>query len=260
MKTRILTQLLLITATCHFCYGQFILNGNFESTPNFQNWTISGDANIWTAGVNGFPAGDGSSVKYAELSTDDLSGASTALELEGFLGLSSGTLGTRGGGTAGVGSAIRNVTVTVSQADFNAGNRVLNLRWDLITDLNPANNTSQKDYGFLTLSGPATSFNILGNIQSPLMHLDNPQLNNVFKYETGWQTFNGYTFTTPGTYTLGIGVVGINQAGVTTGLLVDSIQLTAVPEPAAWSVVIAGALGLFCLVRRLRVGPSTTKV
>ena len=72
MKARILTQLLLITATCHFCYGQFILNGNFESTPNFQNWTISGDANIWTAGVNGFPAGDGSSVKYAELSTDEL--------------------------------------------------------------------------------------------------------------------------------------------------------------------------------------------
>jgi hypothetical protein len=259
MKAKTLTQLLLIIASCHVCYGQFILNGDFESTPNFKNWSTDGDANIWTAGVNGFPAGDTSSTKYGELSTDDTSGAVIASVLETFLSLSSGTLGAQGGGTAGSGSAIKNVTVTVTQANLNAGNRFLSLKWDLITDINPANNPSQKDYGFLTLSGPASTFKVLGNIQSPSMHLDNPQLNNVFKYETGWQTFNGYAFTTPGTYTLGIGVDGINQAGITTGLLVDSIQLSSVPEPGAWGLAAAGALGLFCIIRRFRSGSSTAQ-
>jgi len=261
MKTRIATQLVLTAAACHLCYGQFVLNGGFEDTSDFSHpsqshWTITGDANIWTQGVNGFPAGDGTSTRYAEMSTDDLSGAQTASTLESFLGLASGTLGTRGGGTAGSGSAIKNTTVTVTQADLNAGNRFLSLRWDLITDLNPANNPGTKDYGFITLSGAASTFMTLGNIHSPAMHLDDPQLNNIFKYETGWQTFTGYQFTTPGTYTLGVGVVTIDGGALTTGLLVDSIALSSVPEPGAWAALAAGALGMFCVIRRLRCRPS----
>src|SRR5690242_11058580 len=103
MTTRFLTLALLMAATASACYGQLTLlsNGDFQSNPNFKNWTTTGDANIWTESVNGFPPPDSTSTtdQYAELGTDlpppPTPTAVTASALETFLfGSSSGQLST----------------------------------------------------------------------------------------------------------------------------------------------------------------------
>jgi hypothetical protein len=123
-------------------------------------------------------------------------------------------------------------------------------KWNLIAQIDPANTGGQQDYGFVSLSGPATFFSKLATIQSPLLVHDNPLRN--FQWETGWhdQTVS-YTFNTVGTYTLGFGVTAVGGFdNEVTGFMVDNVSI--VPEPGAWTALAGCALGLFCVGRRLR--------
>ncbi len=63
-----------------------------------------------------------------------------------------------------------------------------------------------------------------------------------FDEETGFQSFS-YTFETSGTYSLGIGVLDEDDFIVNSGLLIDNVELTPVPEPAS----ILGLLALSAL-------------
>jgi hypothetical protein len=253
MTTRLLTSVLLVPATSLICCAQLTLiqNGGFEDHSAFHFWTTDGDSNIWTANSNGFPPTEGT--QYAELGTDlpppPTPSAIPAASLEAFLVLGSGTLSTQGGGTAEYGTAITQ-TINITAANVN---KWLSLRWDLVTEFDPSITGGQKDYAFITLSGTTSKFVVLGNIQSPLMQPSSAG-NAIFQYETGWQTFNSFQFTAVGSYTLGIGVVSIDGSGgivSPSGVLVDSVGLSTVPEPAEWGIVMAGVLVGFCVIRRL---------
>ncbi|NEO67266.1 MAG: PEP-CTERM sorting domain-containing protein [Moorea sp. SIO4G2] len=64
-----------------------------------------------------------------------------------------------------------------------------------------------------------------------------------FFQETGFQSFS-YTFETSGSFSLGFGVLDEDDFIVGSGLLIDNVELTPVPEPASILGLLAlGALG-----------------
>jgi hypothetical protein len=63
------------------------------------------------------------------------------------------------------------------------------------------------------------------------------------------QTFS-HTFASAGTFTLALGVVDTGDFVGDTELLVDNLQLAAVPEPATWALWLGGAAALGVLRRR----------
>ncbi|GGA04420.1 hypothetical protein CYANOKiyG1_16810 [Okeania sp. KiyG1] len=73
-----------------------------------------------------------------------------------------------------------------------------------------------------------------------------------FFEETGYQSFS-HTFSESGTYTLGFGVVDAGDTVVDSGLLIDNVELTSVPEPGLiFGLSLIGALGATSLKRNQR--------
>ena len=99
------------------------LNGSFE-TGNFDNWTTTGQTSVEDSGFGVTPT-DGD--KQAALQTLQNSTGITAVEIETFLGLSTGTLTNQG---ATEGSAIKQIVTA------NAGD-ILSFSWNFLTDQDP---------------------------------------------------------------------------------------------------------------------------
>lgn len=191
-----------------------VLNGSFE-TGNFTDWTTAGDTSVQDSGFGVTPT-DGN-YQAALQTLADTTGVS-ASNLESFLGLSSGTL-TNSGATEG--SAIQQ-TIGANTGD------VLSFDYNFLTDEVPGN-SDFNDFAFFTLNN---NFISLADTLSP--ELFSPSFSS-FAAETGYQSFS-YTFTNSGTYTLGFGVVDVDNTGggdtgVNSGLLVDNVKTTPVPEP-----------------------------
>jgi hypothetical protein len=191
-----------------------VLNGSFE-TGNFTNWTTTGDTSIQDSGFGVTPT-DGN--YQAALQTLANTTGASASNLENFLGLSSGTL-TNSGATEG--SAILQII------EANTGD-VLSFDYNFLTDEVPGN-SDFNDFAFFTLDNNLIS---LADTFSP--DLFSPSFSS-FAEETGYKSFS-YTLTSAGTYTLGFGVVDVDNTGrgdtaVNSGLLVDNVRTTPVPEP-----------------------------
>ena len=191
-----------------------VLNGSFE-TGNFTNLTTTGDTSIQDSGFGVTPT-DGN--YQAALQTLANTTGASASNLENFLGLSSGTL-TNSGATEG--SAILQII------EANTGD-VLSFDYNFLTDEVPGN-SDFNDFAFFTLDNNLIS---LADTFSP--DLFSPSFSS-FAEETGYKSFS-YTLTSAGTYTLGFGVVDVDNTGrgdtgVNSGLLVDNVRTTPVPEP-----------------------------
>ena len=191
-----------------------VLNGSFE-TGDFTDWTTTGDTSIQDSGFGVTPTNGN---YQAALQTHAIMTGTSAAGLESFLGLSSGTL-TNSGATEG--SAIQQ-TIGANTGD------VLSFDYNFLTDEVPGN-SDFNDFAFFTLNN---NFISLADTLSP--ELFSPSFSS-FAAETGYQSFS-YTFTNSGTYTLGFGVVDVDNTGggdtgVNSGLLVDNVKTTPVPEP-----------------------------
>jgi hypothetical protein len=191
-----------------------VLNGSFE-TGDFTDWTTTGDTSVQDLGFGVTPT-DGN-YQAALQTLADTTGTSAA-GLESFLGLSSGTL-TNSGATEG--SAILQII------EANTGD-VLSFDYNFLTDEVPGN-SDFNDFAFFTLDNNLIS---LADTFSP--DLFSPSFSS-FAEETGYKSFS-YTLTSAGTYTLGFGVVDVDNTGggdtaVNSGLLVDNVRTTPVPEP-----------------------------
>lgn len=213
-----------------------VVNGSFESGLN--GWTSTGfvlviDNTIGAAPTNGN--------FQAVLSTYPSTVSATSLE--GFLGLSAGSLNGLNKGAVTRGSAIKQ-TFTANAGD------VVSFDWNfLTTEATP--NPGYNDFAFASLTGLTeladTSSTTFVNSLTP------------FREETGYQTAS-YTIATGGTYTLGIGVADVGDQAVTSifgeipvpsGLLVDNVSSEPVPEPASMLGILAfGALGGKKLLKR----------
>ena len=202
------------------------LNGSFE-TGNFDNWTTTGQTSVEDSGFGVTPT-DGD--KQAALQTLQNSTGITAVEIETFLGLSTGTLTNQG---ATEGSAIKQIVIA------NAGD-TLSFSWNFLTDQDP--DPTYDDLAFFTLNNSLTENTNIPNTPSF----------SVLAKETEYQSFS-YTISSSGIYTLGFGIVDRGDTTVNSALLVDNVQIrsSAVPEPMTMLGALT-ALGFGAVFRAKR--------
>ena len=178
------------------------LNGSFE-TGNFSSWQTIGDTTIETAGFGSSPT-EGT---YQALLTND-GDSVTDTDLETFLGLTLGSLDGLGNGDATQGTAIKQ-TVTVS-----AGTQ-LNFDWNFLTNEGTPGDP-YNDFSFVSIV--SNNLDTLADTNSSFVSSATS-----FNEETGFSSFS-YTFSTAGTYTIGVGVVDVQDTGVSSALLVDNFS------------------------------------
>ena len=235
--------------------GELTENGSFEQ-GTFESWQTIGNTSLETAAF-GFPPTDGQF--QALLSTDGTFVSDT--ELESFLELSDGQLDqlsdqllgfypeedhhhgiealdiadsgnildSLGNGNATFGSAIKQ-TFTANVGD------ILSFDWNFLT--NEGTPSIFNDFGFVSIGPLETLADTNATFVNSL---------SAFGEETGYQEFS-FALPETGEYTLGLGVVDVQDSLVASGLLVDNVRLTrsrSVPEPSIISALAAfGLLGL----------------
>lgn len=216
-----------------------LTNGDFED--GLSLWSVIGDAEA----TNSFGIGavSGASALLLSTASADLGAYDDPLPWSGhsavdnyagalntFTGAAPGALDLSPGFEAYTGSAATQ-TFTVQ-----AG-QTLSFQWNLLT-----RDAGMPDYGFVVVNGSVmqlagSSSAVLG---TPLADLP---------VQTGWQTYNR-TFSQNTTVTLALGVVSVGDSVGTTALLVDKVQVTAVPEPESVSLLLAGLFALGVAVKR----------
>lgn len=210
-----------------------VLNGGFE-TGNFTGWETLGQTSIQTSAYGSGPT-EGTS--QALLSTfcpavenNRCNRDGNFLELTNFLNVNA--LALTALGEVFEGSALQ-TTLSVNAGD------VLTFDWNFLTDSMDGDERGlYNDFAFVTLSGTVDE---LADTFSPLV---GTLAATNFENQTGFTTFS-YTFTTAGTYTLGLGVVDVGDGANDSGLLVDNVLLSSsstpkgVPEPTSVLGVLA---------------------
>lgn len=165
--------------------------------------------------------------------------AATVTAVAGFLGVTTSSI-RDGTATGQEGSAF-----TINLGTLNAGDTVT-FNYDFLTDEDPSG-THHNDFAFWELN--SGTINVFADTSSVL----NPTnaSNTVFALETGYQTVT-ISITTTATYILGIGVMDATTTDNPSGVLIDNIQVTPVPEPTTIAFSIAGASLLVALRSRIK--------
>jgi len=259
---RWLVLLGIVSIPCGIVQAQLVVDGSFES--GFTGWELHGDTRIVTGSYGVIPV-DGAS--QALVTNNELKNPApiTAAALETFLGLTPGSFTAAGNGTAVEGSAvlqqfavIAGQTLTFSYNFLTEENVKLKPTWDF------------NDFGFAVVkpvgqTGTQADVKTLATVNSLVLDIftANSQILPFGSQAqvdfrtgaTGYRTFS-YTFPTTGIYLLGIGVLDVGPGSSAnignSGVLVDNVNLTAVPEPQTWSMAAGLALCAVAAARRIR--------
>ena len=146
----------------------------------------------------------------------------------------------------GIAQGFEGSAFTISLGALNVGD-VITLNYDFLTAEDPTG-SHHNDFAFWELNSGA--IHIFSDVNTSSLHPTDAS-NMVFGLETGYQTLT-ITITTAGTYTLGLGVMDATTGDNPSGLLVDNIVVTPVPEPTTVGFTLAGAALLVALRSRIR--------
>lgn len=215
-----------------------VTNGSFAS---LSGWSAVGDVSAqgsraWlTTASLGFEDDFPATAGLFNLSGISAVGIGSPAEVETLISLAPGTLDPdmSNGIAAYEGSAL--------QQSFIAGaGDTLSFQWQLFSNEGQG---GMADYAFIVIDGQkvdlasaaaaSTTSGVFG-----------------FAYESGIASYS-YTFGQGGQHTLAFGVADVNDYNVTTALAIDNVQLTAVPEPEQYALMLAG-LGLIGAAARRR--------
>jgi len=222
--------------------GAVVVNGSFES--GLAGWDTLGDA----AAVVGFAAVaavDGNaqliltsaSAQFADdapapagaFNVSGIDAAPTGGSLEAFAGVAAGAF------DPDPANAIQAFEGSVAQQSFSAAaGEVLSFRWNFLS-----NDSLPGDYGFVVIDGEILKLADLAQASAPA---------GAWGVQSGYLSFS-HMFTVTGTHRLGFGVVDVGDFSATSALLVDAVQISAVPEPETF---VLTTLGLAALVLRRR--------
>jgi len=234
-------------------YGA-ITNGDFTGGSTLPGWTTSGDVAA-VASLFGVapPAGatrvaGATTINLGVPPANTLSGTPATIPgtVDTTLGLASGTINSTAQG------AVQEASGFAQSFAATAGDTI-SFRWNFITgeDSGPFG----KDFGFYTFhqGTSSSSLNILATSSSPSVVVGaGPGGSLGLANATGYQTTT-VTVPSTGTWTLGFGVGdALNNPGTDSVLGVASVTYTPVPEPWAWSLMSALALGGLAVARRTR--------
>jgi PEP-CTERM motif len=225
----------VLTTTYAFAQSTTFQNGSF--TNGLTNWSTAGDVLATTTGrriailsnastdfQDDFPLAAGFNNNSGTAAIDfffsnNLAGVPVQ-SLDNF------------GGTSYEGSAIRQNFMAT------AGNQLtVNFDWAFLSA-----DTTNADFGFVAINDRVVSFvNINSNPLASRFTGSFGDFNNV----TWSFTNNSYTYipTSSGAVSLVIGVVDILDSSGTSELRIDNVSVSAVPEPEAFAMLLAG-LGL----------------
>ncbi|MBC1222983.1 hypothetical protein GNF10_15400 [Nostoc sp. UCD121] len=194
-----------------------LVNGGFE-TGNFTGWSTLGSTSIETATFGSDPT---DATSQALLSTGGATFDDSITEK--FLGLEAGSLNNLSKGQVTKGSTIQQI-FTAKAGD------ILSLDYNFMSNevLPPI---TFSDFSFVSISSSSdSSINSLLELADVSDATSTTSLTEFFE-ETGFQTFS-FKLPTTGTYTLGIGIINVGDIAFDSGLLIDNVKVTSVPEPS----------------------------
>lgn len=221
-----------------------VANGSFES--GLSAWSTLGDVSAQAA-VGPVLAPEGASqlalTTASSLFEDDLAGtgafnlsgtdtAPAGGALEAFVGLAPGALDPDPGNAvqAFEGSA-------VSQAFTAAAGQTLSFRFNFLS-----NDTLPGDYGFVVIDGTMFKLADTTAVSAPA---------GSWAQQTGYGVFS-HAFASAGTHMLAFGVVDVGDFSGSSALLVDAVQVSAVPEPETHALMLLGLGAVVAAARRRR--------
>src|SRR2546423_249557 len=136
----------------------------------------------------------------------------------------------------------------------NAGDTFLSFDYDFLSN-EPGQTTPRNDFSFAAffttsgtvIAGTSTTFANISSATS-LFGTGTP-----FVFHSGVQTLQmSVAGLAPGNYLLGIGIEDATNGNHASGLLIDNVRMTAVPEPTTIAFSIAGAALLVALRSRIK--------
>lgn len=213
-----------------------IVIGDFEGALD-AGWTSSGNVATRT---NAFGVGSTLNNRFLELRTT--TGVSTDAALNAFFGFAANTIDglSPNGNNVTEGSGVRLVLAV------NAGDQI-QFDYNFLTNENTTDAPTFRDFAFSTIRSGAQGEVVLADVFSMTRQ---PTSNGGWS-QTDWQTAS-YTFAMAGTYTLGFGVVDVQDTQVDSRLLLDNILLIQTPEPGTGVLVSLGLVALALRRRRER--------
>jgi hypothetical protein len=136
----------------------------------------------------------------------------------------------------------------------NPGDTTLTFDYDFLSN-EPGQTTPRNDFSFAAffttsgtvIAGTSTTF---ANISSATLLFGG---GSPFAFHSGVQTLSmNVSGLAPGNYLLGIGIEDATNGNHASGLLIDNVQITAVPEPTTIAFSIAGGALLVALRSRIK--------
>jgi hypothetical protein len=193
-----------------------IVNGDFSA--GLTGWTVKGDA---------VTSGGTLMLTTAATVEDDASlnlSGNSALDVN-VLGPAAGVAPSAFDLAAGLPTGAAYEGTLVQQSFVAAAGQTLSFSWFFSTP-----ETTLQDHAFVVLNGQVNTLATGTNVGNTI------------------NTFSR-TFTQSGPVLLSFGVVDTEDFSVVSKLSISNVQITAVPEPAAWLLMVLGA-GVICQRRR----------